>query len=207
MVAKWKQDCIAKVFMVWTSCACAAVIPCLFGGKWAPHFWMQINTSHFDCNISSLPPSLKIISVRSHVGAVVVLSSQAWQAFTYCAAKCNPLLSLCEEDFQRYIFHRRWQAVWSDNKQRGVGRREVIKTCSHIIIPTPSPSLRIFFFSRPSLPFRSLSPSQMKGPSQATWEMKMMERLIKKKSEEKKMKSGFEVARHISRLPPSDLPI
>ena len=135
------------------------------------------------------------------------LKSQAWQAFTYCAAKCNPLLSLCEEDFQRYIFHRLWQAVWSDNKQRGVRRREVIKTCSHIIIPTPSPSLRIFFFSRPSLPFRSLSPSQMKGPSQATWEMKMMERLIKKKSEKKKMESGFEVARHISWLPPSDLPI
>lgn len=34
---------------------------------------MQISTSHFDWNISSLPPSLKIISTRSHVGAVVVL--------------------------------------------------------------------------------------------------------------------------------------
>lgn len=69
-------------------------------------------------------------------------------------------------------------AVWSDNKQRGVRRREVIKTCSHIIIPTLSPSLSFFLtVSR----FCSPSTSQMKGPSQAAWQMKMMEKLIKRK--------------------------
>lgn len=164
------QNCIARVFDgVNLMCMCS-------GGKWAPHFGLQIQNTVTLRHLKHYPHGVR---------AVVVLSSQAWQAFTYCSTKCN---SLCKEDLQRYIFHRWRQAVWSDNKQRGVRRREVIKTCSHIIIPTPSPSLRLFFFPLQLSPFCSPSLSQMKRPSQAAWQMKMMERLIKKKGGEKNEK-------------------
>lgn len=128
------QNCIARVFDgVNLMCMCS-------GGKWAPHFGLQINT--VTVRLEHIIFTTKLKNDPHRVRAVVVLSSQAWQTFTYCSAKCN---SLCKEDLQWYIFHRWRQAVWSDNKQRGVRRREVIKTCSHIIIPTPSPSLRLFF--------------------------------------------------------------
>lgn len=171
--------------MVWTSCACAAVIPCLFGRKLAPHFGLQINTVSLRLEHIIFTSKLKNHprKVTRKSCSCALKSSRASLHLLFGKVQLSP--SLCQEYFQWYISHRRRQAVWSDNKQKGVRRREVIKTCSHIIIATPSPFLHLSFFSSSVSPFRSPSPSQMKGPSQTAWEMKMMERLIKKKEEKK----------------------
>lgn len=129
--------------------------------------------------MSSLPPSLKKTLTRSLLTAVVVLSRQSMASLQLLFWKVQLSSFLCEEDFQLYGFHRCQHAVWLDNKQRGVRGREVIKTCSHIIIPMASPCLS--FFSSKVSPFSSPSPSQMKGLSRAARWMKMMEKLIKKK--------------------------
>lgn len=165
--------------MARTSCGCVAVILCSFGRKLAPHFGLQINTAPLRLEHIILTSKLK-----NHPRKVTRKSRSCALKASY--PSLHPLFSkvqlspsLCEEDFQWYILHRWQRAVWSDNKQRGVRRREVIKTCSHIIIPTPSPSLYppFFFFSLNRL---SLSISFSLSDERA-WEMKMMERLIKKK--------------------------
>lgn len=92
------QNCIARAFMVWTSCACAAVIPCLFGRKLAPHFGLQINTVSLRLEHIIFTTELKKLP-RSLLRAVVVLSRQAWQTFTYCSAKCNSLLLFVRTSF------------------------------------------------------------------------------------------------------------
>lgn len=132
--------------MVWTSCACAAVIPCLFGRKLAPHFGLQINTVSLRLEHIIFTSELKNHPHKVTKSCSCALkSSRASLHLLFGKVQLSP--SLCTKDFQWYISHRRRQAVWSDNKQKGVRRREVIKTCSHIIITTLSPFLHLSFFS------------------------------------------------------------
>lgn len=148
------HSCIARTFLIRTSCA--AVVPCLFGRKLAPHFGLHINTVSL-----RLEHIIFTTMLKNHPHKVTCKSCS-------CALKAsmaNRLLfsnvqlcsSLCKEAFQWYSLHRWQQAVWSDNKQREVRWREVIKTCSHIIIVTASLSLYLFLFSRLSLRLLSFS--------------------------------------------------
>lgn len=146
------QRCMARVYVIWTSCACAAVVPCLFARKLAPHFGLQINTVSLRLEHIIFTTMLKNHPHKVTRKSCSCALKASMASLHLLFVKVQLYSSHCEEDSQWYSHQRRQQAVWSDNKQRGVRRREVIKTCSHIIIPTlspspsPSSSLYLYFF-------------------------------------------------------------